>query len=357
MTEKAVTERRSVGDEVLEDLDALMKSGDMSSLAPAPRPLSSPTRMGREMLDAAGPTIARQKETIARLESERQHGMVVLRLDPKRVRRSDFANRDERGLSEQDEKFRVLKRDILGEGQLDPVRVRSVENVPGIDYEIVYGHRRHAVALALDRERPEGFSLLALLDADAKDARRHVLRMHSENYARTDLSAYEYGRMYTSWLKAGCFQSQEEIAQAIGLDQSMISSYLAVARLPVDVLAAFGDPRAISVRWIRQLTRSLKLARAKVLAAAQQIAARDGNKDAAAVMRELVQAAEQGTPSGKAVKSETVKVRGKTLYTLSQSGDRLLLKFGSLVDRSLASSARDELKDHLTAWLSKRVKP
>jgi hypothetical protein len=91
-----------------------------------------------------------------------------------------------------------------------------------------------------------------------------------------------------------------------------------------------------------------------VLAAAEAIAKRSGTKEAAAVLRELVQAAQTGSP---ATKTETVKVRGKTLYTINQSGDRLLLKFGSLVDRSLAAEARNELKDHLTAWLTKRVKP
>jgi hypothetical protein len=57
-----------------------------------------------------------------------------------------------------------------------------------------------------------------------------------------------------------------------------------------------------------------------------------------------------------ATKAETVKVRGKTLYTMNQSGGRLLLKFGSLVDQELAAQAHDELKEHLTRWLSKRVK-
>jgi ParB family chromosome partitioning protein len=351
-----VTDKRSVGDEVLEDLDALLKSGDIAKASPPARSFSSPTRMGREMLEGAGPTIARQRETIEKLESERRGGMVVLRLDPKRVRSSEFANRHRNGLSPTDEKLVILKRDIREMGQLDPVRVRPAENVPGIDYEIVYGHRRHAVALALDQELAGGFSLLALLDADAKDARKHVLRMHSENYAREDLSPFEYGRMYASWLSAECFKSQAEIAEAIGLDQSMISTYLAVGRLPDEVLAAFGDPRVISVRWARELTASLKAARAKVLATAQEIAARPGQREAAAVMRELVQAG-KGSTSRRATKTETVKVRGKTLYTLSQSGDRLLLKFGSLVDRSLASSARDELKEHLTAWLAQRVKP
>ena len=58
----------------------------------------------------------------------------------------------------------------------------------------------------------------------------------------------------------------------------------------------------------------------------------------------------------RAAKTETVKVRGKTLYTMGQRGDGLVLKFGSLVDKALAAEARDELKEHLTRWLTKRVK-
>jgi ParB family chromosome partitioning protein len=352
-----VTERRSVGDEVLEDLDALMKSGDIGKTSTSIRSVPSPARLGREMLEGAAPTIARQRETIQQLEAERRSGMVVLRLDPKRVQSSTSANRHQLALLDTDPKFVSLKRDIREMGQLDPARVRPVDNVPGIEYEIVYGHRRHAVALALDQEAPSGWPLLALLDTEAKDARKHVLRMHSENYARLDLSPFEYGRMYASWLSSGSFKDQTDIAEAIGLDQSMVSTYLAVGGLPDEVLAAFGDPRTISVRWARELRGSLKAAKAKVLTTAEEIAARPGPRDPAAVLRELVQAGRTSGSSRRATKTETVKLRGKTLYTLSQSGGRLLLKFGSLVDGPLAGEARDELKEHLTAWLGKRVKP
>jgi ParB family transcriptional regulator, chromosome partitioning protein len=352
-----VTERRSVGDEVLEDLDALMKTGSIATVSPPARSYSTPTKLGHEMLEGAGQTIARQKASIDRLEAERKAGLVVLRLDPKRIRPSSFANRHEKSLASTDEAFATLKKDIHERGQLDPIRVRPVNGEPQFDYEIVYGHRRHAVCLVLDREVPSGFPLLALLDAEAADARQHVLRMHSENYARSDLSPFEYGRMYASWLQAKCFRNQEEIAAAIGLDQSMVSTYIRIARLPSPVLGAFGDPRTISVRWARELAAILKAAEAKVLAAAAEIAQRPGPKDPAAVLRELVQAARTSSSARPATKTETVKVRGKTLYTINQSGDRLRLKFGSLVDRSLAAEARDELKDHLTRWLSKRVKP
>jgi ParB family chromosome partitioning protein len=346
-----------VGDDVLEDLDALMKGGGMESVAPPSRSYSTPTKLGREMLEGAGPTIARQKEAIGRLEAERAGGMVVLRLDPRRVRPSSFANRHEKSLDPADPQFIALKADILRRGQLDPIRVRPVANDARVEYEIVYGHRRHAVALALNRELESGCPILALLDASAADAREHVLRMHSENFARSDLTPYECGQMYASWLAAKCFKNQEEIAAAVGLDQSMISTYVRIYRLPAPVLAAFGDPRVISVRWARDLAAALKAAEPRVLAAAEEIAARAGDRDPAAVLRELVQASQAPREGRSATKTETIKVRGKTLYTMNQSGGRLLLKFGSLVDRTLAAEARDELKEHLTRWLSKRVKP
>ena len=80
--------RRSVGDDVLEDLDAAIKAGTMGAVAPAARTYSTPTKLGREMIEGAGQTIARQKDAIERLEAERTAGMVVLRLDPKRIRAS-----------------------------------------------------------------------------------------------------------------------------------------------------------------------------------------------------------------------------------------------------------------------------
>ncbi len=349
-------DRRSVGDDVLEDLDAAIRAGTIGTVAPVTRTYSTPTKLGHAMIEGAGNTIARQKASIERLEAERSAGFVVLRLDPTRIRASEFANRHERSLEPMDPAFIALKDDIARRGQLDPIRVRPLAGSADFDYEIVYGHRRHGVAVALNAEVEGGFRVLALLDASAADAREHVLKMHSENFARSDLSPYEYGQMYASWLGAGCFGTQGEIASAVGLDQSVISTYLRIATLPGPVLAAFGDPRGIALRWARELGAALKADEPKVLAAADEIALRAVPRDAQAVLRELVAAA---TPrrEARAARTETVKVRGKTLYTMGQRGNGLVLKFGSLVDKSLAAAAGDELKEHLTRWLTKRVKP
>jgi ParB family chromosome partitioning protein len=349
-------DRRSVGDDVLEDLDAAIRAGTIGSVAPVARTYSTPTKLGHAMIEGAGLTISRQKEALERLEAERSDGFVVLRLDPERIRASEFANRHERSLDPLDPAFIALKDDIKRRGQLDPIRVRPLQGSADFDYEIVYGHRRHAVALALNGEIEGGFRVLALLDASAADAREHVLRMHSENFARSDLSPYEYGQMYASWLRAGCFETQSDIAAAVGLDQSVISTYLRIATLPDPVLAAFRDPRGIALRWARELGAALKADEAKVLAAAAEIALDPSPREPQNVLRDLVAAA---TPrrEARAAKTETVKVRGKTLYTMGQRGNGLVLKFGSLVDKSLAAAAGDELKEHLTRWLTKRVKP
>ncbi len=361
-----MSDKRRVGDDVLADLDVLLNSGAMTPAAPAARSYSTPTKLGHEMLQGAGPTIARQKATIEQLEAERAGGMVVLRIDPRKIRASAYANRHERSLAADDASLLALKLDIQRRGQLDPIRVRPLPQQAGvapaagrappegIEYEIVYGHRRHAVCLSLNAETPAGFPVLALLDTDAAEAREHVLRMHSENFARSDLSPFEYGRMYASWLATKCFKSQDEIAAAVGLDQSMISTYVRIARLPAQVLAAFGDPRTISVRWSRDLAAALKEAEAQVLATAAEIAARDVTPSPPAVLRELVEAAR---PSGrKSTKTETIKVGGKNLFKLTHSGDRLSLTFGSLVSSKLATEARNELKEHLGRWLTTRVK-
>ena len=63
-------ERRSVGDDVLEDLDAAMKSGTLGAIAPTARTYSTPTKLGQAMIEGAGQTISRQKDAIEDLSKE-----------------------------------------------------------------------------------------------------------------------------------------------------------------------------------------------------------------------------------------------------------------------------------------------
>src|SRR5258706_10026097 len=92
------------------------------------------------------------KDQIARLEGERSSGFVVLKLDPKHIVASAFANRDARSLDGKDPELEALKTDIRTRGQLEPIRVRPAAPGALVEYEPVYAHRRHAACLALAAE-------------------------------------------------------------------------------------------------------------------------------------------------------------------------------------------------------------
>ena len=294
------------------------------------------------------------KDRIAELEQERSQALVVLKLDPKRIRSSELANRHATSLAAEDPKLEELKVAIRDRGQLEPIRVRPVTDDPDADYEIVYGHRRHAVVLALDSEHEGGWPVLALLDATAADSRDHVLKMYLENAARKDLSAYETGAMFRSWLSAGVFADQLAIAAATGLAKQTISKYLQVADLPAVVLAAFGDPTVIAVRWAEQLVAALKAREAAVLSTAEELAGLAEPAKPDVVLRRLVDAAaKKAKRTGS--QTETVKIDGRTAFAYSLKVDRIAIRFGKHVDRQAARDLTDEIKELLTKRLKARM--
>jgi len=295
---------------------------------------------------------------VERLEAERQAGMVVLRLDPKSIHSSQFANRLEAALREEDAEFRLLKEDIRTQGQLDPIRVRPAPSGDRHEYEIVYGHRRHAACMALDRELEGGFRVLALLDVSAVDRKRLVLQMHAENDVREDLSPYEYGRMYRSWLSAGLFDTQGDLAAAVGRDDSPVSMYLQIADLPAEVLTAFVDPRLISLRWAPQIMRCLKDDREHVLAIARSLCTISPRPSAAETLRLLTAA--RGDRRDRASREEAVKIKGRIAFRVARRDGRLTLKFGSEINRQIQKELVEEIKEltekRLTEFLQAKAK-
>src|SRR5271156_3950264 len=216
----------------------------LAKAAQAPAPRAAIPSGARPYVAEAGQRLAEGlREENQRLKAERASGMLVLRLDPQRVRATEFINRDERSFLESDPKFLELKDSLRAHGQEHPVRVRSLQNDSTADFEIVSGHRRHRAALALDSEAPGGFPLYALLDAKAADSRDLVLKMYRENEERAELSAFEKGTMFHHWLASGVFAEHQDLAEAIGVSDATVTKYLQIAELPSFVLGAFEDPR------------------------------------------------------------------------------------------------------------------
>lgn len=333
-------------------LEALTRPARAATPSPAPSAPKPGTRtwVGR----VASEHNSGLQGRISELEAERSAGLVVLRIDPKRIQPSALANRHATSLAANDPGLAELSKAIRDRGQLEPIRVRPAPPDSGYEYEIVYGHRRHAVALGLDAEVEGGWPVLALLDASASDARDHVLKMYQENAARKDLSAYEIGAMFRGWLDAGIFPGQGAIAGATGLSEPSVSKYLTVAGLPEIVLKAFRDPRAIAVRWAENLTTALKTNEAAVLAAAKTLAREDGVAPEV-VLRTLLDAAPAKKAKKGSSQSETIKIDGRTAFAYALKNDRIAIRFGKHVDRQAARELTDEIKELLTRRLKARM--
>ena len=231
---------------------ALMDPSPVSPSAPRPAgPMSFVARAGQQ----AASGLAAE---IERLKAERSEGLVILRLDPSSIGLTEFANRHELSLTTKDATFRAFKENIRLHGQDTPVRVRPGSPGGKIVYELVEGHRRHAAIVQLNQEVEGGFPILARLDAKAADAKDLVLRMYRENAEREDLSAFEIGGMFAQWLRSRLYKSQREISAATHLHETTVGQYVAIADLPADVIAAFRDPRTISLRWSKELAKACR---------------------------------------------------------------------------------------------------
>jgi ParB family chromosome partitioning protein len=322
--------------------------------APAspPRPRVMNTFIGQVGAQMTQGFAARVEE----LERERAEGRVVLRLDPKTVRFSQLANRHELSLKASDADFRALKDDLRQNGQEFPIKVKAIEGDATHEFEVVAGHRRLQACRELDTERPGGFPVFAVLDGTAAELRAHALKMYRENALRKDLSPYETGTMFRRWLAEGLFATQKELAETLGLSTPTVSHYLAVADLPAEILRAFRDPRAISLRWVNELGPALKSHGKAVLEAAGRLARMNPAPEPEAVLRELLAAAKGRGRRAVRPEAETVKIGGKSLYTISWKGSRVALKFGKQVDAATVGEAQDAVKAFLTQWLKKRVR-
>src|SRR5271167_2793583 len=93
----------------------------------APSPRASVLTGAKPYVAEAGQRLAEGlREENQRLKAERASGMLVLRLDPKRVRATKFVNRDERAFLESDPEFIKLKDSIFTNGQKQPIQVRAL---------------------------------------------------------------------------------------------------------------------------------------------------------------------------------------------------------------------------------------
>jgi ParB family chromosome partitioning protein len=200
-------------------------------------------------------------------------------LDPKKVKPSKWANRNE--LSYAGRNFAELKQEIeTAGGNIQPIKVRPSKLVAS-DYELVFGHRRHRACLEL------GIDVLAVIE-DLDDTELFC-QMDRENRARASLSPWETGVTYAKALDEGLFPSARKLSEAASIDLSQLGKALALARLPAEVIAAFPSPLDLQYRWASLLTPAIQKDPDLILSRAKELRSTQAKLSSAQVLTMLLE--------------------------------------------------------------------
>lgn len=255
----------------------------------------------------------------ARLK-EFEGSLPVRLLEPQEVHPSKWANRHASSFSLP--AFETLKGEIESAGRnVQPIKVRPRPGGAG-GYEIVFGHRRHRACLEL------GIPVAALIEA--VDDKALFAAMDRENRMRADLSPFEQGQMYRRALDEGLYASLRQLAYELGVDPGNVSRAVSIARLPAEVLAAFGSPTQIQYRWGQELHAALQRDPEGVVSRAKALAQGGARLSASQVLDRL---------TGKA---PVLKPGGVALTRQGKAVGKLLRRSDGSISLSLQAGVMDE---------------
>ena len=201
-------------------------------------------------------------------------------VDPARCRIWQYHNRDYAALSVGN--CADLIDSIKSQGRQEvPAIVRRIPDDPEHAFEVICGARRHwTISWLRAHDYPDLKFLVEPRELTDEEAFRVA---DLENRSRKDLSDYERATDYARALELYYDGSQQRMADRLEVSKSWLSRYLELARLPTEVLGAFGTPHALGISHAATLAPLLKipkaaaavLAEAELLTAEQQTHSRD----------------------------------------------------------------------------------
>ena len=296
--------------------------GEAAPTAEPPKPKTAPgTMMG--FLTAQSGAVQEAEALRARVKSLEEEAP-LRKLDPATVKASRWANRHEASFRTDD--FQQLKIEIAAAGgNVQPIKVRPVPVLNGSTpaagavFELIYGHRRHRACAEL------GIPVLATVE-EASDVSLFE-QMERENRGRKNLSAWEQGTMYRRALDDGLYSSLRRLAEGLGVDVSLVSKSVSLARLPEAVVEAFPSPLDIQFRWAAPLTEAMQKDPDGTLSRARAIAETRGNLGAAAILSRLLGIPEP-PPGRSGSQALTISKAGKVVAKLTEDAKgRALVRF------------------------------
>ncbi len=222
-------------------------------------------------------------------------------------------------------------------------------------YEVICGARRHfAVSWLRANNYPQFRYLIEVRDLTDEEAFR---LSDIENRGRADISDLERARDYAEAIGLYYGGRQKDMAARLEVSEGWLSRYLALARIPAEIVAAFADPAEVKERHARALkpgldrpeTRPRMLAEAGRIVA-EQAAAMAGQGEtvpAHQVMARLLAAARPTRPPRRT--SEQVyrgPGDGEGIH-MKRRGTRVVLEFErGLSEAALRAALEAYLTDH-----------
>jgi len=219
-------------------------------------------------------------------------------VDPARCRIWEGHNRNYAALNP--ENCADLIESFKAQGRQEvPATVRRIQGDPEHSYEVICGARRHwAVAWMRAHDYPDFKFLVEPRELTDEEAFRVA---DLENRSRRDLSDYERACDYARAVERYYEGSQQRMAERLEVSKSWLSRYLELAKLPSELIAAFGSSEVIGISHGASLAPVLRtpfqrqavLAEASNLSAQQQALAAKGAAriPPAAVLQRLLAAA------------------------------------------------------------------
>lgn len=264
-------------------------------------------------LPVAG-VLASRDNALAALSSGTKVNRVHELVDPARCKIWEGHNRDYAALN--DESCADLIESFRAQGKQEvPAIVRRVKGEADLDFEIICGARRHwTVSWMRAHDYPDFKLLVEIRELTDEEAFRVA---DIENRHRKDISDYERATDYLRAIERYYDGNQQRMVDRLRVSKSWLSRYLELAKLPTEVVAAFGSPHVIGIRNAAELAPLLKneTARVAIIQEAQSLAVEQASLKTAestflkpaVVVRRMIAAARP--PRAKVAKSSIHEIR------------------------------------------------
>lgn len=309
-----------------------------------PKPSQEPS----EVKERGGARFLKRSTTISDRLSGEIEEKTLKWVDPAECRMWTHHNRAYNLLTE--DSCRDLIDGIRSQGRQEfPAIVRRVTDGGAEAFEVICGARRHfAVSWLRANNYPQFKYLIDVRDLSDEEAFRLA---DIENRDREDISDFERARDYANALERYYGGKQKAMAARLEVSEGWLSRYLQLAKLPDEIVAAYGSIKDIKEIHARQLKPLLARPadRAKLCSVATQLAeARKQGKvaDGAQVLAAL-------KASVKAVKP---KGQGGTLYRRGpgESGITVRKRGRSITMEFSESMSRTALEEAFSQYMNER---